>query len=443
MYLPNTPADVRDMLSTIGAASIEELFETIPGELKLSRPLELPEGLTELELSALLAEMTASTVPAGENTCFLGGGAYDHFIPALVDALAGDPRFVTAYTPYQAEASQGSLQVFFEYQTLIARLTGMDFSNASHYDGSTACVEAALMACTATKRSKIVVLDSVAQHDAEVLSTYLKHRDVELAHCGVDEGACNLDELRCLVDSRTACVLLRHPNAWGILEEVDLISQIVHDAGGLLVVNVDPISLGILKRPDTYGADIVVAEGQPLGLPLSFGGPYLGILACRQSLLRRMPGRLVGETVDRNGKRCWVLTMQTREQHIRREKATSNICSNQGLMAIRACIYLAALGPTGLREVAGLCLQKSHYLAAELVAKTPLRLVYPKSPFFKEFLLRMPGERPAAPFVDALAEKGIFAGIPCKDTLLVAVTEKRTRAELDRFVRECARYTEV
>lgn len=450
MFLPNTAAEVRTMLAEIGVASVDELFAAIPAELKRDKPLDLPPGLTEMELAEQLAGQMSGTVAAADADCFLGGGAYDHFIPAVVDALASDPRFVTAYTPYQAEASQGSLQAFFEYQTLITRLTGMDISNASHYDGATACVEAVLMAVAArstpkARRSKVIVAGAFSQQYFDVLETVSAYQNIEPVRTTVKDGACDPGELQGLLDDRTACVVVQHPNRYGILEDVEAIANLAHEAGAMLVVCVDPISLGILKRPDAYGADIVVAEGQSLGIPLSFGGPYLGILACRQSLLRRMPGRLVGETLDRRGNRCWVLTMQTREQHIRREKATSNICSNQGLMALRACVYLAALGPAGLREVAELCVRKSHYLAAEIEAKTPLRLAHPDAPFFKEFLLRMPDGAPARPLVDALAEKSIFvgmpcAGIPCEDRLLVAVTEKRTRAQMDHFVAEIAAF---
>lgn len=435
MYLPNTDADRQTMLDTIGVGHIEELFTAIPDDLKLSRPLDLPTGLTELELTAQTATRTSRDTAAASGISFLGCGAYDHFIPAVVDALAGDPRFVTAYTPYQAEASQGSLELFFEYQSLIARLTGMDLSNASHYDGATACVEAVLMAVAATRRRKILIAGGFSEEYLRVLTTYVANLELEIVSCHDDPnpGCADPEFVRSRVDAETACVLVQHPNQFGILEDVDALSGAAHRGGALFAVCVDPISLGLLKRPDTYGADIVVAEGQPLGIPLGYGGPYLGILACRESLLRRLPGRLVGQTVDRRGNRCWVLTMQTREQHIRREKATSNICSNQGLMAIRACIYLAALGPVGLREVAELCLRKSHYLAEQLTKRTPFVLAYPESYFFKEFVVRIP-KNEVASLVEALASQGIFAGVPQEETLTIAVTEKRTREEMDRFV---------
>ncbi len=428
------------MLRSIGVKSVDELFAMIPSEDRFAGPLRIPGELTELELGQLLREREATLHPATESLHFLGGGVYDHFVPAVVDSLASDPRFVTAYTPYQAEASQGSLQTFFEYQTLIARLTGMDLSNASHYDGATACVEAVLMAQATTKRTKIVVPESLHPEYRRVLATYLVNLRVELVSLPTPSGVIDLDTLSKTLDVETACVLVQHPNFFGNLESVRKIGDAVHAVGGLFVMSVDPIGLGILKRPGDLGADIVVAEGQPLGIPMSYGGPFLGIMACRESLLRRIPGRLVGQTTDRRGNACWVLTMQTREQHIRREKATSNICSNQGLMAVRACIYLAALGPKGLREAAELCTRKAHYLAEQLESKTKLRLAFPGVSFFKEFTVRLPQDQTAQSLVDALSTKGVYPGVALSrfgmddDLLTIAVTEKRTRAELDRFV---------
>ena len=367
-YFPNTDADRRAMLEAIGATSIDELFAMIPAELRMARELCVPPGLGELELTAHLARLAAANTPAGETACFLGGGSYDHFIPAVVDMVAARSEFYTAYTPYQPEASQGSLQAFFEYQTLVAQLTGMDVSNASLYDGGSAAAEAVLMAMHATGRSRIVTAASVHPEYRQVLSTYLANLGVDLVTLDTPEGAVCVPELATAVDDRTACVLVQQPNFFGCLEEVEPMAEIVHQAGGLLVASVDPISLGILKRPGDYGADIVVAEGQSLGNPMAFGGPYLGLLACREQFVRRMPGRLVGQTVDRHGRRCWVLTLQTREQHIRREKATSNICTNQGLLALRATVYLALMGPAGMRGVAELCLQKARYAAERLAA---------------------------------------------------------------------------
>ncbi len=443
-YIPNTDADRAAMLERIGAKSLDELFAMIPAEDRLNRPLNIPDGLTEMELAALLHEIETKITPATEIPSFLGCGSYDHFIPAVVDTLASDPRFVTAYTPYQAEASQGSLQIFFEYQTLIARLTGMELSNASHYDGATACVEAALMARSATKRDKIIVSESLHPEYRQVLATYLANLSAEIVTLSAPSGVIDLESLKNLVDGDTAAVIVSHPNFFGNLEAVEEIGKILHEADGLLIECVDPISLGLLKRPGDLEADIVVAEGQPLGIPMSFGGPYLGIMACKESLLRRIPGRLVGQTKDRRGNVCWVLTMQTREQHIRREKATSNICSNQGLMAVRACIYLAAVGPAGLREVAELCIRKTRYLAKQIVAKTKLSLAFPNGVPFKEFCVKMPIGIKAADFAAEMEAQGVFAGVPLSrlgmadDLLNIAVTEKRTKAELDRFVSKVA-----
>jgi glycine dehydrogenase subunit 1 len=438
-YVSNTPEDQRAMLEAIGVSSLEELFASIPPELRLNRPLDIPPALAEMELSAHLAALAARNQPAGQKVCFLGGGSYDHFIPAIVDYVASRGEFYTSYTPYQAEASQGNLQVFFEYQTLITQLTGMDVSNASLYDGGSAAAEAVLMAASATGRNRVVTAASVHPEYRQILATYLAHLDVELVTVGTPEGTVVAAELAAAVDNRTACVLVQHPNFFGCLEGVDELAAIAHAAGALFVVSVDPISLGLLKRPGDYGADIVVAEGQSLGSPMSFGGPYLGIMACREKFVRRMPGRIAGETVDRRGKCCFVLTLQTREQHIRREKATSNICTNQGLFALRAAVYLAALGPQGLRETAELCLHKSRYAARRLTTDGPFEAAFGR-PTFKEFVVRTDSRDPEALLAEA-CERGYLAGVALSrwydelaDCLLVTVTERRTRAEIDGLV---------
>jgi glycine dehydrogenase subunit 1 len=437
-YFPNTDADRQAMLAKIGAGSLDDLFAMIPPELRMKRPLCVPPGLGELELSAHMAELAAKNTPATEAVCFLGGGSYDHFIPAVVDMVAARSEFYTAYTPYQPEASQGSLQAFFEYQTLVAELTGMDVSNASLYDGGSAAAEAVLMAMHATGRSRVVTAASVHPEYRQVLATYLSNLGVDLVSLDAPDGAVSLADLAAAVNNETACVLLQHPNFFGCLEDVEQAAETAHQAGALFVVSVDPISLGLLKRPGQYGADIVVAEGQSLGNPMAFGGPYLGMLACREQFLRRMPGRLVGQTVDRHGRRCWVLTLQTREQHIRREKATSNICTNQGLLALRATVYLSLMGPTGMRDVANLCLQKSRYAAKHLAAVPSLSLAFNR-PTFKEFVIRAKG-RGVADVVERARQQNIFPGVPLEqwypdlsDCLLVAVTEKRTKEEIDRL----------
>jgi len=438
-YFLNNAADQKAMLKSIGVGSIDDLFTMVPRELRLDRPLHVPPALGELELTSHLGELAAKNDPAGSGVCFLGGGSYDHFIPAVVDSIASRSEFVTSYTPYQPEVSQGNLQALFEYQTLITQLTGMDYSNSSLYDGGSAAAEAVLMSMSVTRRpSRVLVARSVHPDYRQILATYLANLDVELVTIDTPGGTLDPDALRAAISDETACLLVQQPNFFGCVEKIETLAEIVHQFGASLVASVDPISLGLLKRPGDAGADIVVAEGQSLGTPMQFGGPYLGILACREPFLRRMPGRLVGQTVDRRGQRCWVLTLQTREQHIRRDKATSNICTNQALLAVRAAIYLATMGPTGLADAANLCLQKAHYAAERLTSGRRLRLAF-QQPTFKEFVVRVTDGG-----VDELLAKaraaGIFAGLPLgrwypelKDCLLVAVTEKRTKAEIDRL----------
>jgi len=441
-YLFNTAEDQQAMLRAIGVGSIEALFASIPAEFRLSRPLDLPPALTELELTRHMAALAERNVHAGQKVCFLGGGSYDHFVPAVVDALASRGEFYTSYTPYQPEVSQGNLQAMFEYQTLICRLTGMDVSNASLYDGGTAAVEAVLMAMSVTQReSKVVVAASVHPEYRQVLRTYLAGLHAECVTVGAGQGTVDLEALAAAMDDRTACVLIQHPNFFGCLEDVAAAAKIAHDAGALLVQAFDPISLGLLKRPAELGADIAVAEGQALGTPMLFGGPYLGIMACREQFVRRLPGRIAGQTTDRRGQPCWVLTLQTREQHIRRDKATSNICTNQGLIALRAAIYLSALGPQGLRETADLCLQKAGYAAAQIAAGDRFELAFGK-PTFKEFVVRSRAGGVERLLAEA-CRAGYLAGVPLgrwypelSDCFLVAVTEKRTREEIDELA-EC------
>ena len=438
-YFPNTPSDQAEMLRAIGVRSLDELFAVVPEEFRLRRPLNLPAAMSELELVRYMTEQAGRNQPAGQSACFLGAGSYDHFIPTVVDFLASRSEFYTAYTPYQPEASQGSLQAFFEYQTLITQLTGMEVSNASMYEGASATAEAVLMAMAATGRQgRVVTAATVHPEYRQTLATYLANLPTEILTLPTPEGWIRPADLAAVLNEQTACVVFQHPNFFGCLEEADRLVEAAHAAGALAVVVFDPISLGLLRRPADYGADIAVAEGQCLGIPMSFGGPYLGILACRESLLRRIPGRLVGQTTDRQGRRCWVLTLQTREQHIRREKATSNICTNQGLMALRASIYLALMGPEGLRQVAHLCLQKTRY-ALEQITRTGRWQAPFARPVFKEFVIRRAGQDIEA-LVEAAAKEGIFVGVPLgrwypelADALLVAVTEKRTQAEIDRW----------
>lgn len=427
------------MLETIGAESIDQLFEQVPDRLRLQRPLKVPPALSELELEQTVQGLAARNTGRTSRTCFLGGGVYDHFIPAAVDAIAGRSEFYTAYTPYQAEASQGSLQAFFEFQTLMCQLTGMDVSNASLYEGGTAVSEAVFMAMRSTKRyGRIVMLGSVHPEYREILRTYLSRMDCEIVTVPTDSGTVDPAAVEQAIDDSTACVVIQQPNFFGCLENAAEISRIAHGSGALSIISFDPIGAGILKKPADLGADIAVAEGQCLGIPMQYGGPYLGILTCRQKLVRQMPGRLIGETTDRNGERCFVLNLQAREQHIRREKATSNICTNQGLLALRATAYLSLVGPQGLKEVAELSCSKAHYAAQVLAEVDGLELAFDR-PFFKEFTLRC---RDGA---DAVMQKARSAGFDIgpspaglkvpggEDLVLVAVTESRTRTEIDHL----------
>lgn len=438
-YFPATVSEKEEMLRAIGVRSVEELFAGVPAEIRLGRLLNLPGPMSELELSRYITRQADRNQPAGQAACFLGAGCYDHFIPTVVDFLASRSEFYTAYTPYQPEASQGSLQAFFEYQTLITLLTGMDISNASLYDGASAVAEAVLMAMSATGRqTQVITAASLHPEYRQTLATYLANLPTEILTLPTPHGYLRPQTLAEALTDQTACVVFQHPNFFGSLEEADQLVEAAHAAGAMAVVVFDPISLGLLRRPGDYGADIAVAEGQGLGIPMSFGGPSLGILACRENLLRRMPGRLVGQTTDRHGRPCWVLTLQTREQHIRREKATSNICTNQGLMALRASIYLALVGPHGLREVATLCLQKARYAFEQIRRSGRWQPAFAR-PIFKEFVIRCPGMDPEA-VVLAASQQGIFAGVPLgrwypelADALLVAVTEKRTKTEIDQW----------
>jgi len=436
-YILNTPADQQAMLAAIGVRSIDELFSQVPAELRLKGELKIPPPLSELELTANVGHLAEQNVACGQKVCFLGGGSYDHFIPAVVDYVAGRGEFYTSYTPYQPEASQGNLQAFFEYQTLICQLTGMDVSNASLYDGGSAATEAVLMCMHVNNRhGRVVTSASVHPEYRQILQTYFANLDTKVVTVGTPRGTVDPNELAGALTDDTVCVLLQHPNFFGCLEDMDALVKAAHERGAMVVVAVDPISLGLLKRPGDYGADIIVAEGQSLGTPMQYGGPYLGIMACREQFVRRMPGRIAGQTVDRRGRRCFVLTLQTREQHIRREKATSNICTNQGLFALRASVYLAAMGPQGMREVATACLQKSRYAMDQLTSGKRLSQCFDR-PTFKEFVLRDSTGSVDELLAESL-DRGYFAGIPLSrwypelaDCFLVCVTEKRTREEID------------
>jgi glycine dehydrogenase subunit 1 len=440
-YVLNTPDDQRAMLEKIGVASIEELFAHIPPALRLNRSLNIPPALSEMELEQHISSLADRNRAAKEAVCFLGGGAYDHFIPSVVDAVAGRSEFYTAYTPYQAEASQGTLQAIFEYQTLMCQLAGMEVANASLYEGGSGVAEGVLMALGVTGRTgEVIIAESVHPEYRQTLSTYLANLHCRIRTLPTPEGFLAPDDLKKAVNDQTICVVAQSPNFFGHLEEMRAIGDVARKVGAVFIACFDPVCTGVLKRPGDYGADIAIAEGQGLGTPLGYGGPYLGIIACRSdsAYLRRIPGRLVGQTTDRNGKRCWVLTLQTREQHIKREKATSNICTNQGLLALRTAVYLSALGPQGLRETAELCARKAHDAAEQLTEIPGVSLKF-RRPFVKEFTLSVKGNIPS--LLAQLREAGYHAGLPLgrwyqnfSDGLTVAVTEKRTKAEIDGLV---------
>lgn len=435
-YVPNTEADRRAMLDIIGVSASEELFSEIPAEVR-NPELNLASGTSELELLRELGELSRRNVGTDRALTFLGDGAYDHFIPSVVPSITSRGEFATAYTPYQPEISQGTLQTIFEFQSLVCSLSAMEVANAGLYDGASALAEAALMACRVTKRHKLTALDTVAPNFLAVVRTYIEGQEIEL-----DVVSANAID----IESDNAALLIQHPNRFGYLEDVFALEDAAHSAGALFVPAFNPVSLGLLTPPGDYGADIAVAEGQSLGTPLSFGGPYLGIFTCKEKYVRQMPGRIAGETKDAAGRTGYVLTLQAREQHIRRERATSNVCTNEALVALGATVHLASLGPEGLREVAGSCYHKAHH-AAGLIAAIPGYTLWKPSEtdrgeFFNEFVVQCP-VAPAA-IIDDLAADGIFPGVDVSDRiergLQVCVTETRTKDEIDRLAEALTRY---
>lgn len=422
-YIPATAADQRAMLATIGVPSIDTLFDDIPGAQR-GADLHLPAPLSELELQREMQSLAAENSSLDRLACFRGGGVYNHFIPSIVWRLAGRSEFQTAYTPYQPEISQGVLQVTYEFQSLLCLLTGMEAANAGMYEGATALAEAALMACRLTGRHTVYALDSVNSRHLQVVHTYLAPMGIQL-HVGPKPQ----------LGAEAACLLIQSPNFFGYIEDQQHLIQQAHAAGALAVVSADPTSLAMFRPPGEFDADIVVGEGQPLGLPLSFGGPYVGIFTCKDKYLRQMPGRIVGKTEDGQGRTGYVLTLQTREQHIRRERATSNICTSEALLAIAATAYMAALGKSGMCRVAQLCYHKAHY-AAQRIAAIPGYSLPLKGTFFKEFAVRCP--KSPRELNALLHEHGILGGLDISDRvpdgMLFAVTEMNTRAEIDALV---------
>ncbi|KPK46290.1 MAG: glycine dehydrogenase [Dehalococcoidia bacterium SM23_28_2] len=429
-YIANTAADRQAMLNAIGVASVEELFADIPAEFRVDG-LNLPSALSEPELVRDLSSLAASNRPVDSMPCFLGGGAYRHFIPSVVGEVIGRSEYATAYTPYQAEISQGTLQTAFEFQSMVCELTAMDVANAGMYDGASALAEACLMAAGVTGRRRIAVLSTVHPHHQAVVRTYAFGRDLAVDVLPPDGLA---------LSGEHACLAVQQPDFFGYLQpDIEALEKTAHEAGALFIVSVDPISLGLFQPPGEYGADVVIGEGQSLGSPLSFGGPYLGLFACRQQYLRHMPGRIVGRTVDAQGRTGYVLTLQTREQHIRRERATSNICTSQQLVALAATVYLAAMGRQGLRQVAELCYHKAHYAAQRIAHLSGYSLPF-DGLFFKEFVVRCP--QPPSEVNRALLERGIIGGLDVsqhvENGLLLCVTEMNTRQEIDRLVEALA-----
>ncbi len=434
-YIPNTEREQAEMLATLGLASIDELFADIPAEFR-NPPLDLPAPLSELEIQRELAGLAARNRPLGSGPSFLGAGSYHHFIPAIVRALMTRGEFLTAYTPYQPEVSQGTLQVIYEFQTLISSLYGMEVANAGMYDGATSLAEGVLMACRVTRRQRVAVADTVSPLYRQVIRTYCQAQGIhiEVAQQGDPE-----------VDGDTACLVIQYPNFLGSVEDLARHRDAAHDQGALLVVSADPLMGGMFQPPGHYDADIVTGEGQPLGIPASYGGPYVGLFTTKERYMRQMPSRLVGRTVDTKGRNGYVLTLQTREQHIRRERATSNICTNEALYALAATIYLAALGKTGLRRIAELCYHKAHYAAAQIEQLPGYSLPFRQETFFQEFVVQCPA--PPAVINRQLLERNILGGLdlsnpPYKDPLppevnrglLVCVTEMNTREDIDALV---------
>lgn len=433
-YIPNTDRDRQAMFAKIGVKDFCELIAAIPEKFRLKDELKLDKPMTELEITNKIQSQTCRNTCTQTANSFLGAGVYDHFIPAAVDAIISRPEFLTAYTPYQAEVSQGTLQFIYEYQTMICELTGMEIANASMYDGASAVAEAVLMAVRKNKENKALLPGTLNPTFVDIIRSYTEGIGVELVTIPMKDGVTDLDALKELMNEDVGSVVVQNPNYFGNLEDVDAISEITHSQkGALLIACVNPISLAILKTPGDYNADIVVGEGQALGNGQSFGGPLFGFFATKLDMARQMPGRIVGGTLDAEGKRAYALTLQAREQHIRRAKATSNICSNQSLCTLAATVYLSLMGREGLKEAAIQSAQKAHYLASELVKIDGISMRYPSAKFYNEFVIQTACD--AQTLVDKLAPYGIYAGVVLgKNELMLAVTEKKSKAAIDDFV---------
>ncbi|MCU0489801.1 MAG: aminomethyl-transferring glycine dehydrogenase subunit GcvPA [Anaerolineales bacterium] len=440
MFIPHTDSDREAMLQKVGVKNLDDLFQAVPAKQRFP-DLDLPPGLTEMETAAELSDLSEANESVRDLVCFLGAGAYYHYVPAAVDQILRRSEFYTAYTPYQPEISQGTLRAIFDYQSLITALTGMDVSNASHYDGASAAAEAVTLAIAQFrgKRNKIILSPALHPQYRQVIRTYNPGDQIQIAGDGPEADLqAGPEALIPLLDNQTALVMVQYPDFFGRIYDLAPLAAAVHAAGALLSVSINPIALGLLTPPGDFGADIVTGDGQPLGLSLSFGGPYLGIFATRQEYVRKMAGRLVGETVDNRGNRAYVLTLTAREQHIRREKATSNICTNQGLMALASTVYMSLLGKNGLRQVSELCYQKAHY-AAQQIANLPGFELWNETPFFHEFVIRCP--KPVKEINEQLLDYSILGGYDLgndfpgmENYMLVAVTEMVSREEIDSLV---------
>jgi len=441
IFVPNGKAQRKQMLDVIGVERFEDLLSPIPEGIRLQNELDLPSPASEMELVKEFKGFAARNSSA-DLVCFRGGGAYDHYIPAAIDNILTRSEFFTAYTPYQAEVSQGTLQAIFEYQTMIARLTGCDAANACMYDGSSAVAEAALMAVRATKKKRILISGALNPRTIDVIHTYIDNGDFEINEVPFNaEGLLDLEVAERLVEGGVAALVIQYPNYFGCIEDVQAAADLIHRHKGLLVVAADPVALGVIEAPGAMGADVVVGEGQPMGIAMSYGGPYVGFMATSKKLLRKMPGRIVGRTEDRAGNTGYVLTLQTREQHIKRARATSNICSNQALMALANVIYLTLAGEEGFAEVAKQCWHKSHYLHDKLLEIHGVTDVF-KSPFCREFVINIPASAEDASSV--LQGKGYLSGLPIpglgEGAMMLTVTEKRTKQEIDEFVEALHQY---
>jgi len=433
-YFPHTEEDLQAMLQRVGVGRLDDLFAEIPEEVRFRKDYDIPLSASEMEVRQLFERMGACN---RQLTCFAGMGVYDHYTPAVIPNLLSRSEFLTSYTPYQSEISQGTLHYIFEYQSMMAELTGMDVSNASMYDGTTAAAEAMMMAVAAGKKArKVLVSGAMNPKTREVIETYALHQNIQLEELPLRNGTTCLDDVKeRLAQGGIAGVMLQQPNVFGIVEDLTGFADVCHEQKALLIIDSVAADLAVLKTPGEWGADIAVGDGQSLGIPMSFGGPYVGYMCCTEKLIRKMPGRIVGATKDNRGQRAFVLTLQAREQHIRRQKATSNICSNQSLMALFVTVYLSLMGPRGLREAAELSYGGAHYLCDELLRTGRFRLVYDQ-PFFNEFYVRYDGDAPT--LYQRFIEAGILGGVPYENGFIFAVTEKRTKEEMDNLVKIAA-----